>query len=138
MLSVKVIRKQLNDPELITREQVTKAGIALVQEGARGSKLLAPVNDGNLRDSIRGEWRGLGGRWFSDVPYAPYVENGSRPHWPPIDPLKEWARKVLGDEDAGYAIAASIAKNGTKAQPMFRPSADSVRKRARSIIRAVV
>lgn len=138
MLSVKVSQKKIREGSEIVDQKMTIAGIALVSEGARGSKLLAPVNQGNLRDSIRSEWQGRQGRWWSDAPHAPYVELGTRPHWPPIEPLKEWARFVLGDEDLGYAVAASIARNGTKAQPFMRPSADDIRKRARSIIRRVV
>ena len=45
--------------------------------------------------------------------HALYTFYGTRPHWAPIEPLKEWARVKLGDEGAAYAIQKSIARYGT-------------------------
>lgn len=45
--------------------------------------------------------------------HALYVYHGTVPHWAPIEPLKEWARWKLGDENAAYAVRWSIAKHGT-------------------------
>lgn len=56
------------------------------------------------------------------VYYGIYVEFGTRPHWAPIEPLKDWARRVLGDEDAAYPVQKKIAKKGTPFQPFFRPA----------------
>lgn len=47
------------------------------------------------------------------APHAQVVRTGSRPHWAPIGPLKEWSRWKLGDESAAYAVQKSIAKKGT-------------------------
>lgn len=47
------------------------------------------------------------------APHTQVVRTGSRPHWAPIGPLKEWARWKLGDESAAYAVQKSIAKKGT-------------------------
>lgn len=47
------------------------------------------------------------------APEAKYVFYGTRPHWAPIEPLKEWARWKLGDEKLGYAVQRSIAYYGT-------------------------
>lgn len=56
--------------------------------------------------------------------YAPYVHFGTDPHTPPIDPLKEYARKKLnlsGEEakSAAYGIQTMISKFGTQAQPFI-------------------
>lgn len=45
--------------------------------------------------------------------HAKYIYYGTKPHWVPIAPLKEWARWKLGDESAAWAIQRSIAKHGT-------------------------
>ncbi len=45
--------------------------------------------------------------------HALIVRTGTRPHWVPIGPLKEWAKWKLGDEGAAYAIQKSIAYYGT-------------------------
>lgn len=65
--------------------------------------------------------------WGSSAPHTLPVEYGSRPHWPPIDPLKRWARVVLGDESAAYAVQQAIAQNGTPPQPFIRPGVDRMR-----------
>lgn len=64
---------------------------------------------------------------WSSAPHTLPVEFGSRPHWPPIAPLKHWARIVLGDESAAYAVQHAIAQRGTPAQPFMRPAAERIR-----------
>ena len=58
----------------------------------------------------------------SRAPYSAVMEYGSRPFYAPIEPLKGWAGRKLGDPDAAYAVRASIAKKGIKAQPFMRPA----------------
>jgi len=52
--------------------------------------------------------------WGYQAPYAEPVDEGQEPHWPPIEPIKGWARRVLGDESAAWAVAAKIAEEGTE------------------------
>lgn len=109
----------------------------------RDAKAAAPVNDGFLRRSIRQRApvlsgaRDSRGRFIAakhslqrdvvtDAPYARAVEFGSRPHFPPVEPLERWAQKhpkpggyEPGD---GYAIALAISKRGTRAQPFLFPA----------------
>lgn len=59
--------------------------------------------------------------WGYTAPHALPVEFGSRPHWAPIEPLKGWARRVLGDESAAYAVRQKIADRGTEPHPFVRP-----------------
>jgi len=54
--------------------------------------------------------------------YASYVEMGTRPHWPPVDALRPWAGKVLGDENLAFLVARAISKRGTKPQPFLGPA----------------
>ena len=56
------------------------------------------------------------------VEYGISIEFGTSPHFVPIAPLLEWSRRKLGDEGAAYAVRAKIAKEGTSAQPFFRPA----------------
>jgi len=58
----------------------------------------------------------------SKMPYSEAIEYGTRPFYAPIEPLKEWAGRKLGDENAGYAVRNKIAKVGIKAQPFMRPA----------------
>ena len=51
--------------------------------------------------------------------YANYVEFGTRPHWPPREPLRMWAQRRFGDESIGDRVAAAIAYRGTYAKANF-------------------
>jgi len=53
-------------------------------------------------------------------PYAEYVETGTRPHMPPLQPIEDWVRSVLhlgGEEakSAAYGIRWKQYHEGTKA-----------------------
>ena len=93
------------------------------------SKKLAPVDEGTLRDlssTVHDPVHGPGtvsvtmgyGGPASD--YALYVHEGIGPAVgrPPFrvsaKHSKDWARRVLGDEDAAYAVAAAVGKRGLK------------------------
>ncbi len=64
----------------------------------------------------------------SPLSYAEPVELGTRPHFPPIQPLIDWVRVKLGIGDdkeakrAAYAIARTIAQRGTLGVGMFHLS----------------
>jgi Bacteriophage HK97-gp10, putative tail-component len=97
--------------------------------GILRASIAADVTMGrSLNEAIRG-------RVFSgaQAPYAIYVEEGTRPHWPPIAPLLLWARRVLGNERLAYAVQRAIARRGTRARHMFRDGFAAVAPRAQGI-----
>ena len=49
--------------------------------------------------------------------YAAYVNDGTRPHTPPFEPIQVWARRVLGDESAAGAVFRKIQQEGTDPNP---------------------
>lgn len=56
--------------------------------------------------------------------YAVPVELGTKPHFPPVQPLADWARQKLGVDpgearSVGFLIARKISKKGTKGAHMF-------------------
>ena len=60
----------------------------------------------------------------SPLDYAVCVELGTKPHYPPIEPIKEWVLKKLGlpvveIEPVARAIAWKIKAHGTKGTKMF-------------------
>ncbi len=82
------------------------------------AKANAPVNTGRLRASITPEVRAEGetilGVVGSNVEYAPYMELGTRPHFPPIEPLARWVHlHHMGDgtPESEWRIAFNIARN---------------------------
>jgi len=87
----------------------------------------APVDQGELRQKINLKPIGLSS-WYelrSDAKHSEAMEYGTRPFYAPIDPLKEWARRKLGNESIGYAVRAKIAKYGITAQPFMRPAKET-------------
>lgn len=78
------------------------------------AKRYVPVDTGRLRASITPEVRAEGqtvwGVVGSNVHYAPYLETGTRPHWPPMAALETWAAR---HGTTALAVARSIAKHGT-------------------------
>ena len=77
------------------------------------AKQKVPVNTGRLRNSINLVPNNKGALVYTlsdGVNYGIHVEFGTSPHSPPIDELKDWSRRVLGDENAAYAVARSIAR----------------------------
>lgn len=83
---------------------------------SRSAKINAPVDTGRLRASITPSVEStadsIKGIVGSNVKYAPYVELGTRPHWPPIGALETWARS---HGTSAFLVARAIARRGTKA-----------------------
>ncbi|MER5705988.1 HK97 gp10 family phage protein [Streptomyces sp. NPDC002122] len=108
--------------------------IAARQVVAR-AKILAPVDTGRLRASIRVERRstfGLRQRWTvgSDVEYAPMVNDGTRPHV-----IRPRTKKALKFKMGGKTVYAKVVHHpGTRANPFLdRALADVARSRGYSI-----
>lgn len=51
-----------------------------------------PIAHGELVHSLRAEETPYGARTVADAPHAEAVENGSRPHWVPLDALIAWVK----------------------------------------------
>lgn len=89
------------------------------------AKRKAPVGaTRELSRSIRAETDRvkLSGRVGLDYPgkkYAAFVEQGTRPHWPPPEPLERWASQR---GIPVFLVQRAIARKGTKAQPFMEPA----------------
>lgn len=96
------------------------AGFAKSQEEA-------PADRGTLLQSgIPPKWVGDTLWWGYVADYSLFVEKGTAPHWAPIEPLQGWARRVLGDESAAWAVQRKIASEGTDAQPFVEPGIEAM------------
>ena len=94
----------------------------------------APVDTGQLASSIEAVVESVGKtiveiRVGTNREGAAAQEFGTDPgHFPPPSALRDWARRVLGDESAAYPVARSIAETGLDEQPYLRPAfRDNVR-----------
>lgn len=126
-------RGPLFDPQVIAKiNQAIREAIWPV--GLRAQALVArrtPVGaTGKLRQSISLEPFnvgpiGFGVRIFSPLVYAPPVEFGSRPHFPPIEPIEYWVRRKLRitgktSRQVAYLVARAISRRGTRAVETFQ------------------
>ena len=103
------------------------------------AKRRVPVDQGRLRDSITHEANSKRGKTGTNVEYAPWVEYGTRPHFPPVAAIADWARRVIGDgsRSTAFLIARAISRRGTKAQPYLRPALDTNRRTIRNLYRTI-
>lgn len=71
----------------------------------------SPTHDGDLRKSLSSDVTDTQLTVYA-IYYALYVEEGTMPHFPPIDALKKWCKDKLGDENAAYAVQKKIGLYG--------------------------
>lgn len=83
--------------------RVRRAIRRTAQRGAAIVRRAAPVAFSELRDSVHAD----GSKIIVDAPHAAAVEDGSRPHWPPLEPLIRWV-KLRGMQ--GLASPKSLAR----------------------------
>lgn len=85
-------------------------------------KQQAPIGvTGNMRDNWRVDIGRFEGSLKSMAPYSMAVHMGTKPHFVSGETLKAWAaRKGLNP----WAVAKSISKKGTKANPFLQRSID--------------
>lgn len=92
---------------------------------------------GTLAKSIRGIVKQNGKYIVISIQledYWKYIENGTKPHWPPVDAIKKWisvkpilprplkSGKLPTDNQLAYLIGRKISKVGTKAKPFLKPT----------------
>jgi HK97 gp10 family phage protein len=128
----------------------------------RAARKNAPTDAGHLRASIVPEVRRGGffgnlveGVVGSNKEYAPYVETGTEPHWPPPGALILWVRRKLRPRFMAtsaarvrsmrrqwdyesfrteFLIRRAISERGTKAHPYLEPAVKTSAERVTRIL----
>lgn len=77
--------------------------------------------------SVQGYIGASAGTW-------PFVEFGTRPHWPPIAAITPWANR---HGIAPFLVARAISRRGTKAQPFVEPAWTRQRSRVEALFATV-
>lgn len=133
-----VIDRMLKDAPVVAGNAVNEYALLVQSQAKRNLTDLPAVDSGRLRNSIRiesfadGLARGVG----TDLDYAKPVEMGSRPHFPPLEPIRQWCRRHSIPESAAYAIALKIAKNGQAPKPYLFPAFEQERPYFEATIKA--
>lgn len=104
------------------RQEVLFTALDIQNKAKKKLREQKAIDEGNLRDSIivdhiRG---GMAAEIGSIAPYAPYVEFGTKPHFPPPDALEDWARHH--GFNSAWPICKAIAKRGLKERPYLNPA----------------
>ncbi len=108
------VRKYALELERLVSEKIDAMGIS---------------DTGDLRKSIKQEVFIQAQKWVirvgSNMEYAVYVHEGTRPHWPPKSAIDGWVRRKLGLrgvelETTSYLIRRKISKEGTKEKPFMQ------------------
>lgn len=90
----------------------------------------APVDTGKLKSSILPSVSSSGstttGVVGSSVAWAPFMELGTRPHFPPISALQGWADRHGMN---AFVVARTIARRGLKARRYLQRALDDNRRR---------
>lgn len=102
--------------------QIERDAAQLLDEGKKNY-------EGDVKKSIKHEVK----KFFDELlilvvgagaRHAEYLHFGTRPHWPPPEPIREWVRKKLAVEasevnSVAFLISRKIATDGTKAYPFL-------------------
>lgn len=108
-------------------------GVGEVVQAINTSDPYPAVDRGELARSVEASSLPRGGRLDVDAPHAAAIENGTRPFWPPLQPLIDWAqRKFKVDEDEAEEIARAVQKKiafvGIEPRHYFRRAMRNVEK----------
>ena len=105
----------------------------------RSARKKAPVDTGVLRNSISGEVRSFGdtseGIVGTPVKYAPFMELGTAPHFPPVSALRVWARRHGMN---AFVVARAISRRGLKARRFLSGAFDENKARIAALFDAYV
>ncbi|ABF42415.1 hypothetical protein Acid345_3414 [Candidatus Koribacter versatilis Ellin345] len=122
-------------------EKLAVRGVGLVQN-------IAPVASGDLANHVSWKMEGGAERMISalvfagppaDI-YAPAVEEGARPHFPPPGALLLWVKRRFNpssEKEAlsiAFAVAKNIAKRGTAGHHMFNRAGEELESVAQAIV----
>jgi hypothetical protein len=117
----------LKDVEAAAAKREVKRALVNIEAGA---KRRVRVDRGGLRNSITHQTReqGLSGVAGTNSEYGPATEFGRKPgSFPPLDAIKEWAKRKGIPEEAAYPIALKIAREGIEEAPFLVPAFEEER-----------
>lgn len=101
-------------------DAIRKSVVTIQREAMKG----APVDTGKLRADWDLSYSHLSGTLRNRSKYAIFMEEGTRPHFPPLEAVTPWANR---HGIAPFLVARAIAKKGTKARRFFGNAIDGTK-----------
>lgn len=134
----RALQRKLRDPEFVRgplRQFLTRSVVLLEGE----VKKETPVDTGRLRASITHKVEPFRAIVGTNVTYAPHVEFGTKPHWPPLAAMQPWAQRhgFPAGRQGAFLVARAIARRGTRARRMFQKGVAASRPRIMQMWRRV-
>ena len=88
--------------------------LAIAEPDKKGS-----VDRGQFKNAWESKPMFFGAQIRNGAPYAGFIEQGTRPHFPPLKPILAWVMRKhkMSEEDAypiARAVQAKIGRSGTK------------------------
>lgn len=114
----------------LIKDGLIEAGTEIVKT-ERGE---APHDTGNLQRQIGFEFQPFKISVTPNANYSAPVHEGSRPHMPPVEALKSWAKKRGINP---WALARSMEKKGTKANPFVTRTAEKIEDKINKIFQKI-
>lgn len=98
----------------------------------------APINNGQLRQGWQTQIFGspagdqIMGTLYNPMAHALPMETGTRPFWPPLAPLEQWAKRKFSVDGAqarsiAFLVARKISREGIKGRHFFADGWASVK-----------
>ncbi len=138
------LARRLLQAEEIVAEEMGAALDDLAGQVERGAKRKAPKDRGDLSRKITiGKPAPAVRTIGANVPQAAPMEYGTRPHWPPVTPIREWVwrnRAKFGvstrpqAERVAFMVGRAIARRGLKERRYLRASLAQVIQGARETV----
>ncbi len=131
MITVNIEFEDIDFSE-VERERLDRYLERATNEGFKYSQFLVAEDTGTLRRSafpprpIQQRFTD-GWEYGYTTKYAEFIEFGTDPFIPPIQPLIDWARRQGKDEGFAYAVRNKIMQEGISEQPYLRPSLQEIR-----------
>ena len=116
------IRKMSKDIQMESKRETYASGLNIQKRAKDKLNDMRAWDTGNLANSLLVDRvdNNNTADIYSEAPYGVHVETGTRPHFPPLDALKDWAKRH-GFKSA-WPIAKKISEEGTDPQPFLIPS----------------
>lgn len=118
----KLIKRLIKEKPKEVKAETYASGLDIQREAKRNLQGMKAWDTGNLANSIQVEKEkaGFTAAIKATAPYAVYIEEGAKPHFPPPDALEGWARRH--GFDSTWPICLVIAERGLPERPFLGPA----------------
>ena len=119
---LRALQKLSTEKSRLVKGEVYASGIDVRREAQEKLREMGTWDLGNLANSIIVDLKeaGMVAEVGPEAPYGPYVEHGTKPHFPPPDALEGWARRH--GFDSAWPICKAISERGLPARPFLFPA----------------